>query len=297
MQYNYFNRAILVSFTFIASIYSSFLAADEAETISWAKTHFVPVYITEGVYKGRGIVDKQYTLLQENMPQYQHESFTVNVARIIRMMTKGKPVCSSFLKNHEREKVMYFSNPTYPLPTHELHIIQANRKNIEKTLGTDFSNTLSLETLLRDYPNLRLGAIAKRSYGPRQDALIEKYKEQIYFRYDAADSSGLFKMLELGRIDYILEYPYALSFYLKSNEITTKVSSFKTKEAAQSLYAYMACTKNDWGKKIIAQINAITEKKRESERYRALVESWLSEDSKRYYRQDYERFLMLSTDD
>jgi hypothetical protein len=58
----------------------------------------------------------------------------------------------------------------------------------------------------------------------------------------------------------------------------------------------MTCTKNEWGKKAIDNINRILLEQRGTERYRAAYERWLDSSSIEGYRKLYKEVFLTITE-
>ena len=71
---------------------------------------------------------------------------------------------------------------------------------------------------------------------------------------------GLIKLLEAERnIDYTIGHPQEIAWLTRQGIVEDKFKFIPIKEIAPYSIAYIGCTKNKWGKKVINRINQILE--------------------------------------
>ena len=100
------------------------------------------------------------------------------------------------------------------------------------------------------------------------------------------------RLLALGRIDAIIEYPSVVKFSLRGEEDKLKqLTSLTIREGEPCIVAYVAAPANEWGEALIAKIDAILEKERPTERYRNFIEQWLDESSIPRFRTEYQKMI------
>ena len=164
--------------------------------------------------------------------------------------------------------------------------------NIAINTNTPQKQSISLENLLRN-DELIAGASIGR-YSSEINILFKKHAQQEKLvknnNYD-----GLIQMLLTGRIDFLVEYPPIITYSKKSHGSTTLTKSMAITELGDDkfLAVYFACPKNDWGKKVITQINIALLKESQNNNYLDYRLKWYDEESKQLLKKHYEASYFL----
>ena len=154
---------------------------------------------------------------------------------------------------------------------HRFRIIVLNETN--KKLN--YPKEISMEKLLMD-DKLIFGQITNMWHYPIR---IEKFEHQnnVLSISSSAPLSSLLHMMQKGRIDWVFDHPVYVKWAntvtnVNSNEnfITIKVKESKN---APLLVGYFGCSKNDFGKKAIQDINKHITPKNVLQ-FRSLVQKW-----------------------
>lgn len=259
------------------------------DSLTWAKLNFPPFHIIEGEYAGQGIGDEIITLLQENLPEYDHAIEIIPISRLHKLLQEGAQVSNVvLLKTTEREKFMYYSAPSFIMPSHGITL---KRKTLERLGNVD---KISLEQLLKNQ-EYRLG-IADRSYGTKLDAILQAHQgqEHIYKRGGEDIYNSLFKMMLSDRIDYLIGYPLEAGFAMKKFGGSGEVINIPLEESDPFIMFYAVCPKTAWGEKLLQQINQILKEHRPTDRYRGFFERWLDENSLERFREAYQTHFISS---
>ncbi|MFT5701208.1 MAG: hypothetical protein ACI8ZB_004097 [Desulforhopalus sp.] len=282
---------IFFSLIFLSSIPSIVLAKD---SITWMEAVAPPFFIHAGVLKGQGYEDFITEILAENLPQYEHSHMIANISRHYQQWKQGENSCAlAMYKTPEREEFAYFSIPSvFTLPT--VLIIQMN--SFDRFGG---SKTLNLQQLL-ETKEFTIGRSNNRSYGVVVDNVLNKYGNELnIFNFEGAElSSNLFKMLLAGRIDALVGLPEEAMYLgetlgMKDQIMTLNITENQNDHNAS--LTYVTCSKTEWGKRTIDDINAVLLDKRPTERYRAAYERWLDPSSIENYRQLYKDAFLTIT--
>lgn len=271
--------------------------APAADSVTWMEADAPPFFIHAGKYKGQGYEDVVMDILQENMPEYSHDTITANLARHIYNFKQGQKVCNVGLyRTPEREKFLYFSIPSFfTLPT-----VLVIRKDRYADFGG--KKTIQLDALLKK-GNITIGRAVKRSYGKYVDAVLDKYKDQdtLFIFEEDEFSHNFFQMLELGRLDAMISLPEEAMYQAEKLGIQDTIMTLTIAEnqvGYDSWLSSVGCSKTEWGKKIITEINRILLTQRPADRYRKAYERWLDESSLEHYRKLYNQvFLQATTTD
>jgi uncharacterized protein (TIGR02285 family) len=215
--------------------------------------------------------DRIVELLIAGMPDLVHDRQTASPTRILRELELGRQVCSvAYLKTPERERVMTFSIPDLILPPNGVTV---RRDSLSRFGG---GGAVSLATLLGD-PSLRLGIADGRSYGDAIDPLLQARRgaPNLHVRQGEDLYPSLVQMLVRGRLDYVLGYPYEARYVASRFALGETIVNLPLVEAREHTFAYVVCPKTDWGRALIARVDALLRRERPSERYRGFIERWL----------------------
>lgn len=261
----------------------------EKDTIEWIKADIPPYYIEYGKYKNEGIADKIIEILKANLTEYDHKDvLDIPVSRIEGMLKSERHVCFvTTLKNINRENYMYFSNETIINPQQRI-IAKKNKISLITT-----KKSISLDRLMEN-KEFKIG-IADRSYGNTIDSILKENEgnENIYKRTGADVVLGLIKMLDNGRLDYIIGTPYEINYAAEVYGNRFDLISIGIDETANEgyLYSYAAVPKNKWGEKLKNEINQILYKQRKTDEYFSVFERWLDEKSSETLRKDWKTVI------
>lgn len=263
------------------------------ESITWMKAALAPFYLLEGELTNQGYGDASVQLMQENLPGYEHTVIEANIARHLYKFKKGEKVCTAGLfRTPERESFIEFSTPSFfTLPA----VIITTRDKLP-----NFGNAKRLrlgDVLARG--DLVIGHSTKRSYGVYLDEVLQKHtgKENIFVFPGLELSHNLFKMMMLGRLDGLIGLPDEAMYQAEQLGIRDKIVTITIEENQQGFASWLSavgCTKNEWGKKVIADINSTLRELRADKQYRAAYERWLDQSSLENYRLLYDEVFLKS---
>lgn len=260
------------------------------EHITWLEAVAPPFFIHKGQFAGQGYEDVVTDIIAENMPNYEHNRIVANISRHYKEFKDGKKACNvGLFKTDERQEFLHFSIPSFfTLPA--VLIINTNRYQ-------DFgaSKTVSLENVLKN--NLVIGRSKHRSYGKLIDNALNTHgNANNIFLYEGPELSlNFFEMLKANRIDGLIGLPEEAMYHAERLGIRDQIMTLTIEEnqkGYEGWFSYVACTKNDWGKKVIDQVNQVLREQRPSNRYRGAYERWLDESSLEGYRKLYNSIFL-----
>lgn len=291
MSLSYRIQALAVA---LILILASAAVTSAKDSITWLEAVAPPFFIHEGPLKGQGYEDLITNILQESLPEYEHNRTIANITRHYYEFEQGEKACNVGLyKTPEREKFMYFSIPSFF--TYPTVLI------IDKSKWAAFGNAKSvkLEEILKS-KKLIIGRGENRSYGKFVDQLLNTYgtKDNI-FAYEGQELSlNFFQMLKLDRLDGLIGLPEEAMYQAERLGIRDQIVTIAIEEnqtSPESWFSYVACSKTGWGKQAIADINRALLEQRPTERYRAAYERWLDESSLEGYRKLYKDVFLKVT--
>ncbi|MEE4241581.1 MAG: TIGR02285 family protein [Desulfopila sp.] len=260
------------------------------DTISWMEAVAPPFFIHEGEFAGQGYEDIVTDIITENLPQYNHERIIANITRHYQEFKDGRKACNvGLFKTPEREEFLYYSLPSFfTLPA----VIVINKDKFEAFGST---KVVRLEDVLKK--NLIIGRAERRSYGKQIDEILDLHgTEENVFSYEGYELSlNFFEMLKHDRLDGLIGLPDETLYQAERLGIRDQIMTLTIAEnqsGYDSWLSYVACSKNEWGKKVIEEINAILLQHRPTERYRKSYERWLDDGAIPGYRKLYDEIFL-----
>jgi uncharacterized protein (TIGR02285 family) len=270
--------ALLLVFLLPGHLMASGIKADK--NIAWLIFDYSPVFIVSGSQKGTGIIDGMEKYVKERLPNYQHTRSVSNIKRVLATLKNGRHGCaSSLFWTPERAKIVEFSIPyLFVFPTRL--IIRKDDLNSYKPYMNE-TGQVYLKRLLTE-SKLILGYAKSRSYSKTVDPLIAVYanKDNSLISYNEAVTKSLVKMLHGRRFDYGIAYNYELTQLLGDLGLDAKkFTTLGIAESNQPQFNYMGCPKNEWGQKVISEINAILKDGRSNPEFYDHYLRWMDETS------------------
>ncbi len=250
--------------TFFYCLSNTCLAKD---LIIWGIDWSPPINTTD-ISQSGGISGEVLGVLERGLPQYTHDYQEMNLLRIINSVEEQENVCCNYLfKTPEREKSGHFSLPLrINLP---LRIIM--RKDAFNDMGQPA--ILSIMTLLRD-TQLRSIFEKGRSYS-LLDPIINQFSKRSNTKVEVTTSAKLFKMLAANRIDFLIDYSYAVTnnSHATQQYNDDQIVFVAIEEIFEYAYSYVICPKNDWGMRVIKDVNRVLREEVPKESYLEILKS------------------------
>lgn len=264
------------------------------EKVEWMEAVAPPFFIHEGELAGQGYEDVITDIITENLPQYEHQRVVANITRHYKEFKDGKNACNvGLFKTAEREQFLYYSIPSFfTLPA----VVIINKKNYPD-FGSEKS--VKLEDVLKS--GQKIGRSLNRSYGKDVDRVLDTFgTPENVFKYEGSELSlNLFKMLKHGRLDGLIGLPEEAMYQAERLGIRDQIMTLSITEnqgSQEAWLSYVACSKNEWGKQVIEEINEILLKQRPTERYRQAYERWLDDSTLEGYRKQYDRVFLKAVE-
>lgn len=256
------------------------------EKVEWMEAVAPPFFIHEGPLAGQGYEDVVTDIIMENLPHYDHVRVVANITRHYKEFKDGKKACNvGLFKTAQRKEFLYYSIPSFfTLPT----VVIINKKNYS---GFGSTKVVSLEEVLKN--NLRLGRSLNRSYGKNVDKVLDAFgNSENIFEFEGSELSlNLFQMLKRDRLDGLIGLPEEAMYQAERLGIRDQIMTLaiaENQEGYNGWLSYVACSKNEWGRKMIEEVNEVLLKQRPTERYRQAYERWLDDSTLEEYRKLYD---------
>ena len=252
------------------------------EQLIWRVVDWPPFYILHGEDKGTGIYDKLISNMINALPEYDHQRVVMNTRRALTEIKHGNNVCHpSALANTDA----LLSNVNSFLLPYRI-IYSTNNTSIKP------QSNASLEQLLRN--DKLITGISMGRYSSKINDLFEKYAQPKQLvknnNYD-----GLIQMLLNGRIDFLVEYPAIITYSKRIHGYNVSTKSMEIIELTdnQFLSVYIACPNNDWGRKVISQINIALLRETQNNNYLEYRLRWYDDESKKLLEKHYQSHYLL----
>jgi len=251
------------------------------DKIIWDSVHFPPSLISEGDYKFQGYSDMARDLFIFNLKDYEHQIVSGSLEKAIQDLEYGENFCFTGLsKNADREKFTEYSKPFLLTLPNELVVKTKDLKRFKSYIG--MSNVVNLHKLLQNN-GFTFGYLEHRSYSKYIDRLLflNREKKHLIVRQDKDVTKSMPKVLSEGLIDYMIEYPTSFNYIKNEELIEEEFSFFQIYDTNRLLSVHVGCNKNEFGKKIIKQVNTVIDENEEL--FEAFYRTWLDYDLKRQY--------------
>ncbi|WP_419779389.1 TIGR02285 family protein [Maridesulfovibrio sp.] len=248
-------RIIYTVLILILSTYQTALC--DEDTIVWYHADYPPGSICKGPLKGKGYHDQFMKSLRDKLPEYTHTYRVANYSRIAKQLSISNGCCITIYKTKERLKYIEYTQPTILGLTNGVHILTKNLYKFKPFINP--AGQISIIDLLEN-TNLRMGISKGRRYTGVLDDWIEKNagSNNLYTYYKKDIFEGLIKLLEAERnVDFVIGHPQEISWLLKQGIVEDKFLFIPIKELNPYSIAYIGCTKNKWGKKVVSKINKL----------------------------------------
>lgn len=221
---------------------------EDAGTLTWLVGD-VGVARTE---KTRRPSDTLLDWLMHQLPDLKQPRMAVNGLRGWQLLSTGQPVChSNMARTPEREAQLYFSN-TALYATPQVYV----RPELVKPLPRDAHGEVDLPRLLAD-PQFTGAVVQSRSYGVTIDAWLRERSDAPWLqRHVAPDfGSNMLPLLTLGRVDYVIEYPAAVSTLAHQVPAVRTLVGLPIAGTDKVLTVGVACPRTPWGLAMIRRVD------------------------------------------
>jgi len=241
-------KSLQCFFLFICSI------SVYAETITWFTLNRPPWFIENGM----GYGDRMQASYMALLPQYQHKSLMVNLARMNVEMQKGTKFCiSSSADIPAIRRYMHMSKSLYILPRPKIFMKQETHIKMGRPA------MISIKKLAANI-EYRMGIIGGVNHLPIRS---EDYAESQHVTIisNSYPIISIMQMVDLGRIDWAADFPHMVQWGASSGNIKIDkvfvMVDIEEYQGIESLRSGIACTRNSWGLVIIDKLNSLVNKK------------------------------------
>ena len=266
-------KCILIGTAAVFLLLNSLFSYAE-DRITWTVLDFPPVHIWDGPYAGKGYADFVMQLLVSSLDGYRHEFLKCNMARSVKMFREQEKVAHpAILKKDDRDSYIEFSIPAYVLIPNGVIIPKHQADKLRPYINDDGAFLLEKAIALSD---LKVGVSVERAYGGVIDEILMKYKNHKNICVSPYEEllKNLFKMMKIGRIDYIIGYPIEAEYFSKNLGIIENIICLPIEGMPEYFLGYIGLPKNEWGKTAVKKINSVLKSSRNTPEYHAAYEFW-----------------------
>ncbi|WP_430459961.1 TIGR02285 family protein [Thalassolituus sp. LLYu03] len=261
--------------------------ADDLTELTWVVAPYPPFHIAEGPLAGKGMVDVVVPHMQAAVSGFHHVIGVMTDSRSWQEIREGRNVCQpAVLKTPERERVAVFSEAGAIVPSMVL-IMRAEQK--QRLFGK--RKTIALREVLEN-PTLRIGMITERAYGEVDSMLRAQHNsERLIQVSNNYGPLSLLRMLNSGRIDAVVEYPWIVRYVAMGLSDMQSLSTMGIDELQPFFRSYVACPNTDVGREVIRQLNVWIRTQLPLDANRRIVGDWLDPDTLERYQAAYEQMI------
>ena len=93
-----------------------------------------------------------------------------------------------------------------------------------------------------------------------------------------------------GKYQYMVEYSAVMNYLGNTMKNTSNMFSYPIKDTEPFVLGYVACSKTLWGKTVIEAIDGVLKDHRHTPEYKAILEEWHDERSRKVLTDNYDKF-------
>lgn len=241
----------------LCTVLSASAGATPERMITWMMNDFPPFIDVSGEMPGSGIADEMLRYIMPRLPEYEHHLEVASIARAHGLMGQKQQVCHpALLMNHERKKIMVFSDPVFFTLTHRVLIREDRLARFKPYMTAEGS--IDALRLVQD-PSLVTAITEKRGYSPSINVALASALGSKNILKAGVQFSAPFNQLTSGWIDYLFSYPAEYGWYREKNVEAKKIKmkTLRISGDPDFILGYVACTKGQWGEQVVKRVNSV----------------------------------------
>lgn len=250
-----------------------------AAEVTWLKTDWPPHQITIGLYQDQGTFDRLQKLVVAALPHMTHQVKVVNLPRLEQaFLQNSQNVCSfGALFTEKRAATRWYSKAVAILPGLAVHFRQ--NSELKEHQAMQSNGSIDVRKLAQD-KTLTGVYQPNRSY---PSSVTDAAQHANFIPQEFTSQINAASLLLSKRVDYVVEYPERMAFYLKQNqqhEQGQHIQSLVVSDASPYVVSYITCNKSPEGQQLIAQINKVLEIVWQQSDYKSAMFHWMDEETK-----------------
>lgn len=253
--------------------------ATEKFKITWVKSDSPPFNIASGdELVGKGICDGVMDEIIAAAPHIDFDIYLMPQTRFSKLMDSGAKVCYACMIHREKAT----SRATYSIPNiiYPPYVIATTPAMAEK-IKEKFGEPVDLALLAND-ESFRLGRDSERRFDSNIQALLEEskaYKYSVVLFNETGAMTALMRMMEMGRLDYLIDYPSNFTYLNATLNIPLTTIAIKQNEGKFVKGAIGCATSapDNFAQEALERINNVLKNKvLKSPSYLAHLNFWMS---------------------
>lgn len=251
-----------------------------AAEVTWLKTDWPPHQITTGVYQEQGTFDRLQKLVMAGLPHLTHQVNVVNLPRLEQaFLQNSKGVCSfGSLFTEKRALTRWYSKAVAVLPGLAVHFRQ--NSDLIQHQAVQTNGSIDVRQLAQD--KKLTGVYQPNRFYP--SSVMDAAQQPNFIPQDFTSQINAAALLLSRRVDYVVEYPERMAFYLKQNQQheqeSIELQSRAVSDASPYVVSYITCNKSPEGQQLIAQIDKVLEMLWQQSDYKTAMFSWVDDETK-----------------
>ncbi|MGR2663147.1 TIGR02285 family protein [Chromobacterium haemolyticum] len=258
--------------------------ANEPTSMTWVLSDRPPGFIIKDGKPTTGQNDIYLKLIIARWPETEHRFVVMSIPRANSELRNGSQLCRpNLIPTPERETFAFFTLTHMQLP--EEVII---RRDSASKVPLNVQGEVMLERLIQQ-PNLKGIVAAGRSHSPQIARLLAAHSKDsnIQTALSLPSNGGLFKLLQLVRADYTLDFEQEFLYHHDDGLINLPIAG------AAMVPVGIACPRTAWGRVAVMKIDQLLSEVVADPRYRQAQERWISPESLRRYQSQLDDFYRL----
>ncbi|WP_040554703.1 hypothetical protein [Rheinheimera sp. A13L] len=246
-----------------------------AAQITWLKTDWPPHQITTGVYQDQGTFDVLHKLLITELPHLTHQTKVVNLPRLEQAFLQNKYSVCTFgsIFTEKRAQTRWYSKAVTVLPGLAVHF--RTSAVVQQHVAMQDDGSIDMRQLAQD--KTLLGAYQPNRFYPASVMDATQYANFIPHEFTSEVNAAA--LLLSKRVDYVVEYPERMAFYLKDYPQKVQIQSRAVEDASPFVVSHITCNKSPKGQQLIAEINKALRLLWQKPEYKTAMFSWVDEDN------------------
>jgi uncharacterized protein (TIGR02285 family) len=247
-----------------------------AVEVTWLKTDWPPHQITSGVYQEQGTFDLLQQQIVTLLPQITHHAQIVNLQRMEQsFLQTDKNVCSfGSIFTDKRAISRWYSKSVAVLPGLAVHFRSGTELEQHPALQAD--DSVDVRKLAQDI-QLTGAYQPNRFYPP---SVLDATTYVNFIPHEFTSQVNAAALLVSKRVDYVIEYPERMTFYLQQNNSSKTIRTLAVADASPYVESFITCNKSPEAPQIIEWINAALVVVWQAAEYKQAMFTWVSEQHK-----------------
>jgi len=238
-------------------------------------------------------------LIQKYLKDTSFIRVTANVSRTFKILNTESDACTgNMLKTQDRQSRFYMTNlPQVIAVGLRLYVVKGSAIDTILAAQTADNAKVDLEWLLKLTAFKSIGIADGRSYGEYLDKALANHAvaSKIWVRHGSDVFSGSLKMLTQKRMQALIEYPTAVSFYTNSIPASINLNSYALKGATAFNLGYIMCSRTKNGLKLTQMLDETLNKLSHTREFYQLQLKWNSQVPEQEFNRLYKKIYDLDT--